>query len=36
MSREEVLKQISPARLSGLETVTSAIPVIAAEDLPLN
>ncbi|MFD5225177.1 aspartate ammonia-lyase [Microbacterium sp. NPDC058342] len=34
MTREEVLKQISPARLSGLETVTSAIPVIAAEDLP--
>ncbi len=36
MSRDEVMKQISPARLSGLETVTSAIPVIAAEDLPLN
>lgn len=34
MSREEVMKQISPARLSGLETVTTAIPVIAAEDLP--
>ncbi|MBD8010832.1 MULTISPECIES: aspartate ammonia-lyase [Microbacterium] len=34
MSREEVMKQISPARLSGLETVTAAIPVIAAEDLP--
>ena len=34
MSRDEVMKQISPARLSGLETVTAAIPVIAAEDLP--
>ncbi|MFD5214576.1 aspartate ammonia-lyase [Microbacterium sp. NPDC058345] len=34
MTREEVMKQISPARLSGLETATSAIPVIAAEDLP--
>ena len=33
MSREEVTKQLSPARLSGLETVTAAIPVIAAEDL---
>ncbi|MBN8205854.1 aspartate ammonia-lyase [Microbacterium esteraromaticum] len=36
MTREEVMKQISPARLSGLETVTAAIPVIAAEDLPEN
>ncbi|WCM56499.1 aspartate ammonia-lyase [Microbacterium sp. EF45047] len=36
MTREEVTKQISPARLSGLETVTAAIPVIAAEDLPQN
>ena len=34
MSRDEVMKQISPARLSGLETATAAIPVIAAEDLP--
>ncbi|MEJ1088789.1 aspartate ammonia-lyase [Microbacterium sp. Mu-80] len=34
MTREEVMKQISPARLSGLEAVTAAIPVIAAEDLP--
>ncbi|MFS2241090.1 aspartate ammonia-lyase [Microbacterium sp. OR16] len=34
MSRDEVMKQISPARLSGLETVTAAIPVIGAEDLP--
>ncbi|GAA3925881.1 aspartate ammonia-lyase [Microbacterium soli] len=33
MTREEVMKQISPARLSGLEAVTSAIPVIAAEDI---
>lgn len=33
MTREEVTKQLSPARLSGLETVTAAIPVIAAEDL---
>ncbi|MDR6868629.1 aspartate ammonia-lyase [Microbacterium resistens] len=33
MSREEVAKQLSPARLSGLETVTAAIPIIAAEDL---
>ncbi|MGB3732855.1 aspartate ammonia-lyase [Microbacterium sp.] len=34
MTREEVMKQISPARLSGLETTTAAISVIAAEDLP--
>ncbi|WP_336645260.1 aspartate ammonia-lyase [Microbacterium sp. USHLN186] len=34
MSRDEVMKQISPARLSGLETATAAIPVIAAEDVP--
>ena len=34
MSAEEVAKQLSPARLSGLEAVTAAIPVIvAAEDL---
>ncbi len=33
MSREEVVKQLSPARLSGLETITAAIPVIASEDL---
>ncbi|UJP11328.1 aspartate ammonia-lyase [Microbacterium sp. KUDC0406] len=32
MSREEVTKQLSPARLSGLEAITAAIPVIAAED----
>ena len=28
MSREEVTKQLSPARLSGLETITAAIPVV--------
>ncbi|MCU4671610.1 aspartate ammonia-lyase [Microbacterium fluvii] len=28
MSREEVAKQLSPARLSGLEAVTSAIPIV--------
>lgn len=28
MSREEVVKQLSPARLSGLEAITAAIPVI--------
>lgn len=33
MSREEVTKQLAPARLSGLETITAAIPVIAAEDI---
>ncbi|GAA5149221.1 aspartate ammonia-lyase [Microbacterium pseudoresistens] len=33
MSREEVTKQLSPARLSGLEAVTAAIPIVAAEDL---
>lgn len=33
MSAEEVVKQLSPARLSGLEAVTAAIPiVVAAED----
>ncbi|WP_309129651.1 aspartate ammonia-lyase [Microbacterium sp.] len=36
MTREEVMKQISPARLSGLETVTSTIDVIAAEDVAQN
>ncbi|MDQ1129134.1 aspartate ammonia-lyase [Microbacterium sp. SORGH_AS_0888] len=30
MSREEVTKQLSPARLSGLEAVTAAIPVVGA------
>ncbi|WP_298038773.1 aspartate ammonia-lyase [uncultured Microbacterium sp.] len=33
MSREEVTKQLSPARLSGLEAVTSAITVIPPEDM---
>src|SRR5690606_9718944 len=33
MSREEVNKQLSPARLSGLETATAAIPVIPPEGL---
>ncbi|MFT4211540.1 MAG: aspartate ammonia-lyase [Microbacterium sp.] len=28
MSREEVAKQLSPARLSGLEAITAAIPVV--------
>ncbi|MGF3055695.1 aspartate ammonia-lyase [Microbacterium sp. YY-01] len=34
MERDEVMKQLSPARLSGLETATAAIPIISAEDLP--
>ncbi|MBZ4488570.1 aspartate ammonia-lyase [Microbacterium sp. cx-55] len=33
MSREEVIKQLSPARLSGLEAITAAIPIIDP-DLP--
>ena len=33
MSREEVAKQLSPARLSGLETITAAIPVIPSKDV---
>ncbi|MFJ2368460.1 aspartate ammonia-lyase [Microbacterium sp. NPDC087665] len=33
MSRDEVTKQLSPARLSGLEAVTAAIPIIATDDL---
>jgi len=33
MKREEVTKQLSPARLSGLEAVTSAISVIPPEDM---
>lgn len=35
MSRDEVTKQLSPARLSGLQTITAAIPVIAPEDAPV-
>ncbi|QWT25436.1 aspartate ammonia-lyase [Subtercola sp. PAMC28395] len=31
MTRERVTKLLSPARLSGLETITSAIPVISAD-----
>ena len=34
MSADEVAKQLSPARLSGLETITAAIPIQqAAEDM---
>ena len=33
MSREEVTKQLSPARLSGLEAITAAIPVIRPKDV---
>ncbi|MCE4024863.1 MULTISPECIES: aspartate ammonia-lyase [unclassified Microbacterium] len=33
MSRDEVAKQLSPARLSGLETITAAIPVIPSKDV---
>ncbi len=32
MERDEVIKQLSPARLSGLEVVTAAIPIIAADN----
>jgi aspartate ammonia-lyase len=32
MSREQVAKQLSPARLSGSETVTAAIPVQQASE----
>ena len=31
MSREEVDKQLSPARLSGLQAVTAAIPIVLAD-----
>ena len=31
MSREDVIKQLSPARLSGLETITAAIPIVRAD-----
>ncbi|MTE23126.1 aspartate ammonia-lyase [Microbacterium sp. ZXX196] len=34
MDREQVEKQLRPERLSGLEPVTTAMPVIAREDLP--
>ncbi|QAY60766.1 aspartate ammonia-lyase [Microbacterium protaetiae] len=32
MTREDVTKQLSPARLSGLESVTSAIPIVQAAE----
>ena len=32
MGRDEVVKQLSPARLSGLETVTAAIPIVVDPD----
>ena len=31
MSRDEVTRLLSPARLSGLEVITTAIPVIEAD-----
>ena len=34
MDRAEVEKQLRPERLSGIEPITRAVPVIAAEDLP--
>ena len=34
MERAEVEKQLRPARLSGIEAVTAAIPIISPEDLP--
>ena len=34
MSREEVAKQLSPARLSGLEAITAAIPIVEPDDMP--
>jgi len=34
MSREDVVKRLRPERLTGLEPATTAIPVIAMEDLP--
>ena len=32
MSRDEVTKQLSPARLSGLETITAAIPLVQSPE----
>lgn len=32
MSRENVVKQLSPARLSGLEAITAAIPIVQAPE----
>lgn len=34
MTREEVDKQLRPERLSGIEPITTAIPIISPEDLP--
>jgi aspartate ammonia-lyase len=34
MDREEVEKQLSPMRLSGIEAITAAVPIVAPEDLP--
>ncbi|MET0780629.1 MAG: aspartate ammonia-lyase, partial [Microbacterium sp.] len=34
MTREECTKQLSPARLSGLETITAAIPVMREDESP--
>ena len=31
MSREEVMRLLSPARLSGLEAITTSIPIVEAE-----
>jgi hypothetical protein len=33
MSRERVMKLISPARLSGIEAITAAIDVVEMEEL---
>ncbi|MCR2786043.1 MULTISPECIES: aspartate ammonia-lyase [unclassified Microbacterium] len=33
MSREDVDKQLSPARLSGLEAITAAIPIVPSPDI---
>ena len=33
MTREEVTKLLSPARLSGLEAITTAVPIVNANDL---
>ena len=34
MTREECMKQLSPARLSGLEAVTAAIPIVPPPGAP--
>jgi aspartate ammonia-lyase len=33
MSRDEVTRLLSPARLSGLESITSAVPIVKANDI---